>query len=414
MSTARSPAGIAAAIAISCACPPALAQPHTGTPEPGDEPEEQEISPEEGTPAPKPAPAPSPPPRSEPSPPDHVHTMDEVTVPQSLLRFGINFFGDVSAGARHPDRPRTAFTIGTLGVRMLGQLGPSLDALAELAFETTDDGPLADIEQVAMRWRRGPGELVLGRFHTDFGYWNTAYHHGLWLQVPIARPRALRFEDDGGLFPAHWVGAQYSLRRRARGGEVGLVLALGNGRGDIVDDIRVTDDTNDAKAGLAKVRWKRSGVEIGLGLLYDLIAPAAATVRPALPGERIHELAGNAYVSVRSSGPIAIAEGYVFHHRAGGRSWTTLVGYGLLGFEVTPEIVPYVAVDAIRGADDDPFFAPDPAMAPPIDVLELIGGVRFETSTWSALKLELRFTHQPRDPDGDNDYSATANWSFGL
>jgi hypothetical protein len=32
----------------------------------------------------------------------------------------------------------------------------------------------------------------------------------------------------------------------------------------------------------------------------------------------------------------------------------------------------------------------------------------------SALKLELRFTHQPRDPGGDDDYAATANWSFGL
>jgi hypothetical protein len=326
-----------------------------------------------------------------------------------------NFFGDVSAGVRYPDRPRTSFSIGTLGVRWLGELGPSLDALAELAFETTDDGPLADVEQVAMRWRRGPGELVVGRFHTDLGYWNTAYHHGLWLQAPIERPHGLRFVDDGGLIPAHWVGAQYTLkRRRGGGGEAALVLAIGNGRGDIVDVVRVRSDTNDAKAVLAKVRWKRPGLELGAGFLYDLSAPAPASLRPALPGARITELAGNAYVVASGEGPVVIAEEYAFHHRGGGRSWTTLVGYGLLGFEVTPGILPYAATDAIRGADDDPFFAPDPAMAPPIDVLELLGGIRFETSTWSALKLELRFTHQPRDPDSDDDYAATANWSFGL
>jgi hypothetical protein len=414
----------AVAIAITCACPAALAQPRTGAPAPApaspDPPEEQEISPEEPAtppqpePPPPPAPAPGPPRTAAPAAPEHVHTMDEVTVPQNLLRFGINFFGDLSAGARYPARPRTAFSIGTLGLRMLGKLGPSLDALTELAFETTADGPIADIEQVALRWRYGPGELVVGRFHTDLGYWSTAYHHGLWLQVPIARPRALRFEDDGGLFPAHWVGAQYTLGHRTSSGDLALVLAVGNGRGDVVDDVRVTDDTNDAKAGLAKVRWRGAGVEVGLGFLYDLIAPAAAAVRPALPGERIHELVGNAYVAVRGGGPVVIAEGYAFHHRAGGRSFTTLVGYGLLGFELTPALVPYAAVDVIRGADDDPFFAPDPAAPPALDVLELLGGIKLETSTWSALKLELRFTHQPRDPDGDDDYAATVNWSFGL
>src|SRR6185436_15003642 len=289
----------------------------------------------------------------------------------------------------------------------------SLDALAELAFETVD-APIAEVEQLAMRWRHGPGELVVGRFHTDIGYWNTAYHHGLWLQVPIARPRALRFEDDGGLFPAHWVGAQYTLGHRAGSDGAALVLAIGNGRGDIVDDVRVGIDTNDTKAGLVKVRWRRSGVELGAGAFYDRIAPAGAAIRPALPGERIQELAGNAYVAVRRGGPIAIAEGYAFHHRAAGRSWTTLTGYGLLGVEVQPRLVPYVAAELIRGADDDPFFTPDPAMAVPIDVLELLGGLRFETSTWSALKLELRFTHQPRDAEGVNDYTATLSWSFGL
>jgi hypothetical protein len=338
--------------------------------------------------------------------------MDEVAVPQSLLRFAINFFGDVSAGARYPERPRTTFAIGAVGVRLVGQLGASLDALAELAFETTSAESIAEVEQLAMRWRRGPGELVVGRSHTELGYWNTAYHHGLWLQLPIKRPRALRFEDDGGLIPAHWVGAQYTLRRGAFGGEGALVLAIGNGRGDIVDDVRVTNDTNDAKAGLVKLRWKRSGVEAGVGLLYDLIAPAAAAVRPALPDERIHELTGNAYATVRRGGVVAIAEGYAFHHRAVGGRWTTLAGYGLLGVEVEPVLVPYVAVDLIRGADDDPFFTPDPAIEPPRDVLDLLGGVRLETSTWSALKLELRFTHQPRDPD--DDYAATVNWSFGL
>ena len=61
--------------------------------------------------------------------------------------------------------------------------------------------------------------LEVGRFHTDIGYWNTAFHHGLWLQIPVERPHVLRFEDDGGLVPVHWVGGAYTLETVSPAGE---------------------------------------------------------------------------------------------------------------------------------------------------------------------------------------------------
>ena len=67
----------------------------------------------------------------------------------------------------------------------------------------------------------------------------------------------------------------------------------------------------------------------------------------------------------------------------------------------------------IRGADDDPFFTPDPAAASPFDVVEILAGVRFETSTWSALKVEARMANQTSDAS-DDEYAAAVNWSFGL
>jgi len=376
----------------------------------------QEITPDEPVPSP-PAPPPMTPPPVEPVVPaqaDRVHTMEEVTIPKSFLRFGINFFGDTSLIATTPEEPHSAFVIGTLGIRFLGELSASLDALAEVAFETTDDGPLADIEQVAIRWRRGPGVLVVGRFHTDLGYWNTAYHHGLWLQTPIERPHVVRFEDDGGLVPVHWVGAQYALTARLGAGKGTAVVGVGNGRGDIVDDVRVTDDTNDAKAGLLKLRFKTPTVEAGVGLIYDRIAPAGPALRPALPGQALHEVIGNAYVVVRRDGPIVIGEGYVIHHRTSSQRWTTFGAYGLFGISVTDWLTPYAAIDVVDGADDDPFFVPDPTSAGPLDVLEGIAGARFETSTWSALKLELRYETQPADTEHDATYTAAVNWSFGL
>lgn len=378
----------------------ALAQPEQAQ-DPAQDDAVQEIAPDEpvAEPASKKPPA---------TPVEHVHTMDELTVPTTFLRFGINFFGDTSLTFTTPDRPHSAFAVGTLGLRMTGELSPSLDALAELAFETTRQGPLADVEQVALRWRSGPGFLEVGRVHTNFGYWNTAYHHGLWLQTPIERPRALRFEDDGGLVPVHWVGAHYTLKPGA--GAFAVTLGIGNGRGDIVDDIRVSDDTNEAKALLVKARYKTATFEAGVGAIYDVIAPADSMVRPVLPRVRLQEIIGNAYVVLRTDGPFAIGEGYVFRHQSSSDSWMTFAAYGLVGYAVAEKLMLYAAADLIRGATDDPFFRPDP-LTPGLDVTEGLVGARCDVSTWSALKLELRVEH----PDvGDNNYTGALNWSFGL
>jgi hypothetical protein len=365
----------------------------------------QDIVPEEPAPPPKPAPAPTPVAHSHP-----VHTMDEVAVPTSFLRFGINFFGDTSFLVTTPDRPHSVFAVGALGVRLLGQLSPSLDALAELAFEITEGEPLADIEQVAIRWRAGRGVLELGRLHTDLGFWNRAYHHGLWLQTPIERPQALRFEDDGGIIPVHWVGAHYTLGVTD---QFAAVVGLGNGRGDIVDDILTNSETNDGKSVLIKLRYKTTLGEVGLSAIYDLIAPADAMIRPALPDESIHELIGNAYVAIRGDGPIVIGEGYAIRHQASDASWLTYSAYGLVGYTIAERVTPYAAIDTIIGADDDPFFRPDPAMSPSIDFVEVLVGIRVDVSTWSAVKLELRLDH-PLDDSNNNDYTGVLNWSFGL
>ena len=367
-------------------------------------PDDEVAPPKQPTPAPTPTPPLAPTPRARP-----VHTMDEVTIPTSFLRFGINFFGDTSVLVTTPDQPHSAFAIGALGVRLLGQLSESLDALAELAFETKRE-PLADVEQVQIRWRTRRGVLEVGRMHTDIDFWNRAYHHGLWLQTPIERPRALRFEDDGGIIPVHWVGGHFTL---AVADAFSTVIGVGNGRGRFVDDILVNSETNEAKSALLKLRVKSSFGEAGVGAIYDVIAPADAMTRPALPDQKIHEVIGSAYIAIRGAGVIAIGEGFAVRHQAGNANWMTYAGYGLLGYAVIDKLTPYVAVDTIVGADDDPFFRPDTAMSPLVDFVEVLAGARIDVSTWSALKLEVRFDRL-YGGGGANDYTGVANWSFGL
>jgi hypothetical protein len=372
----------------------------------------QEIAPEEPvqpTP-PAPTPAPATPPPAAPAM-NHFATMDEVIIPTSFLRFGINFFGDTSFTLTSPGSPVSSFSIETLGVRLLGQLSPSLDALGELAFENKGEGPLADVEQLAIRWRSSSGMLDVGRFHTDIGYWNTAYHHGRWLQMTVERPHVVRFEDDGGLVPVHWVGGSYTLGKKDS--PIAAVFAVGNGRGNIVDDVRVGSDTNEAKGVLSKVRFRSGDGEFGFGAMYDLIAKADAMIRPALPNQKIHELMGNLYFVNRGPRLTIIAEGYVFRHQAAGQSWMTYGGFAQVGYKLGGIVTPYLAFDGVRGADKDPYFTPDPMMSEHRDLVEGLGGVRIDVSAWSALKLETHVEH-PLASGEPNEYEGILNWSFGL
>jgi hypothetical protein len=47
-------------------------------------------------------------------------------------------------------------------------------------------------------------KISAGRFHTPIGYWNTAFHHGSWLQTSVARPEMIKFGSR--FIPTHFVG----------------------------------------------------------------------------------------------------------------------------------------------------------------------------------------------------------------
>ena len=60
--------------------------------------------------------------------------------------------------------------------------------------------------------------------------------------------------------------------------QLAVIAGVGNGRGNIVDDVLVSRETNEAKNVLLKVRMKTGDVEAGLGASWDYIS-AAGTCR---------------------------------------------------------------------------------------------------------------------------------------
>ena len=84
---------------------------------------------------------------------------------------------------------------------MTPQISAQVKGLLELAFEHDERRqPVRGPRAHAARLRLSD-ELTLwgGRFHTPYGYWNTAFHHGAQIQTSIGRPRFLEFEDEGAI-----------------------------------------------------------------------------------------------------------------------------------------------------------------------------------------------------------------------
>lgn len=349
-----------------------------------------------------------------------VDTMDELQISAARIKLSLNMFGDGSyVVSRDPDSGvHQEFVLGALGLLARGELSPSLAAVMELVFEVDEDGAtIADLERLHLLWKTPRVEVLAGRLHTPFGTWNDHYHHGLWLQLPVERPYVLRFEDDGGFLPIHWLGGLVSAHFELSPGMLlHLTGGVGNGRGRIEDEILVGGDIDESKSVMVKVELERPGerhVRVGLSGAIDLIAAQPADVRPALPDEDIFEVVGNAFASYRTDQLTFISEGYVVDHLAAGTAWVTLDAFALAGYSLG-SFTPYVLVewiDVLGGPD--PFFVPTP-MSPPLPeaLVEVLAGVRVDLSTWAALKAELRVTHLT--DTAITGQALTLNWAFGI
>jgi len=85
------------------------------------------------------------------------------------------------------------FTVDRGRLRLLGE------------YLWSDD--MHDMERLQVGWKLDSGTtLWLGRHHAPLGYWNTQYHHGVYLQTSISRPEIVEYDDDGGPLPSHVTG----------------------------------------------------------------------------------------------------------------------------------------------------------------------------------------------------------------
>jgi hypothetical protein len=300
----------------------------------------------------------------------------------------LQVFADVNAQVtRSTDRTHLDFNSNNLDLFATGS-HERVSLLAEVVFEVGENNEFApDVERLQVAYFVSDLlRLAAGRFHAAIGYYNDAFHHGAVFQLPTQRPNVVRFEDDGGLVPAHFVGL-HADGRLGFGGDARLRydLEVANSRGPTRNVVVNAFDPLDAKAFNARLRLELPAGEgtlfAGVNLISDRIA--ATDARPEL-SERIFG-AHAVYHGPRLS---LVAEGYLLRHGdPSGRDFDTRAGFVEAGFRVFEDITPYLVLERIEvPAAKDPYFVGEASHT------TATAGVRWLFAEATALKVEASRT----------------------
>ncbi len=290
-------------------------------------------------------------------------------------------FGDASYLATERD-VADGFSLGQLVGHLSAGLSERVTVFAEPTLTSRPTGTIATLERLIVRYDFSDGfKLSAGRYHTPISWWNTQYHHGLWLQTSIDRPRLVRFGTP--LIPVHFMGllAEGSLPV----GRSTLVYEAGVGNGRQEDLVAPGDagDDNGHRAFVAGVRVRPGflhRVELGVHGFLDRVDPGTGPVDERIVGGHVVWLAN----------PEIVAEYLHFIHdprtagaqTVGSDGYYAQVAWRLPGARALQPYARYEATDIGAG---DPLFT-----GLGLDYDGVIGGLRWDFAEFAALKGEVR------------------------
>jgi hypothetical protein len=314
-------------------------------------------------------------------------------------------FADVGAATHNPINPALkGFNVGNLDFYLAPRLGDRTRALFELNTEVGFDGTVGvDLERAQIGYQFSDETTVwLGRFHTPYGYLNTALHHGAWVNDSLRRPQFLQFEDSGGIVPAHTVGLWLTGAQQAGTGKVRYDLYAGNDQQIVggVLDMRNAGGPHGGLMGGGRIGYQfnagaAEGLILGLHAFSTRIDDDAANVT------RVRAYGG--YAAYDTDQWEGIAEIYLFDNQdlsGGSGSHSSNAGFVQLGHRAAWG-VPYARYERTSLDQTDAYFA---RLQGGASYHRVALGVRFDIDLKSALKLELantRLTDRSLDQYGE-------------
>ena len=322
---------------------------------------------------------------------DHEHGgVLQQAVQEVYPNLKLRGFADVDFSATDIKGQPSGFNLGQFVLHASSPLSKKVSVFGELSFTAHPTGYTAEVERVMVRFDANDYfKLSFGKYHTPINYWNTAYHHGSWLQTTISRPEMIQF--GGRFLPVHFTGLLAEGEIPSGGLGLGYNFGVGNGRQTLSLLGRDGDagDVNGNRAVVGELYARPSwlyGLQVGGSFYHDEITPDAGTATAAKGsyGEWIE--AG--HIVWTKENPEFITEFANVHHTSTltGHEWNsqglyTQIAYRLPG--AAHEWKPYYRFEYIHV----------PATEPVLLVPDLRGhtaGVRYDITDYAAFKIEYR------------------------
>jgi len=287
----------------------------------------------------------------------------------------------------------SGFSEGQLTLHLSSALSSKVSFFSELTFTARADagtgtppapGFNAEVERLIIRYDWNDFfKISFGRYHTPINYWNTAYHHGSWLQTSIDRPEMTQF--GGSFIPVHFIGMLVEGAVPAGGLNLNYNFGLGNGRGEVLSRGGDLGDINNNRAWLINAFVKPDilyGLQIGGSVYRDELNPATG-----LPAR---EWIQSAHVVWDKESPEFIAEFANVTHQPieGGVSSNSQAFYAQVAYRLPSSLrlwKPYYRFEYIHVPFSDTLFR---VVVPSFDASTV--GVRYDITTFAAFKLEYR------------------------
>lgn len=316
----------------------------------------------------------------------------------------ISGFADVGFSATDESNVNSGFNLGQLVLHMASPLSRKVSYFGEISFTATTTGYNVEVERSIIRYDYNDNfKLSFGRYHTPVSYWNTAFHHGSWLQTTISRPEMIKFGSR--LLPVHFVGLQGEGDIPSGGAGLGYSFGVGNGRGSIISRGGDAGDVNNNRAWLINLYSRPSrayGLQFGGTIYRDKISPA--------PGTNFREWISSAYVAWTRETPEFLAEFSNVHHSdiSTNKTYNTQAFYVQLAYRLPfaeKRWKPYYRFDYINRPSTEPVLGITDFMSSTV-------GIRWDISNYAAVKSEYRNTKKGLGQPHINGFFLQTSFTF--
>jgi len=339
-------------------------------------------------------------------PTEHIHREPQGQSERAELQptypsLNIAGFTDFNFKATDQRGAKSGFDEGQFVLHFSSALSPKLSFFGELSLTARPDagrgspaaaGFNAEVERSILRYDQNDYlKISVGRYHTPINWWNTAFHHGQWLQTTVGRPEMTQF--GGQFIPVHFVGGLLEGVFPAYGLNLNYNLGVGNGRGSVISRAGDFGDVNNNRAWLINLFAKPDrffGLQVGGSLYRDKLTVAE--------GREFREWITAGHLVWQREDPEVIAEVANVNHREVGHSrsfdsqaFYIQAAYRLPWFERRWK--PYYRFEYIDVARNDVVFRSVPGLT------GSVVGLRYDFADFAAIKLEYRNQQRPDQAD---------------